>query len=122
MSYVRGGFEQIITNAGRPGTALTELPRTVEDAINFVKLLGKQYLWVDSVCINQHNFNEKLQQIGIMSEIYRGAYATNVALSGATANAGLPRVAPGKNDYHQLSRTIDGTRPVGLGLTLSQLV
>ena len=122
LSYVWGGFEQIIPNAGRPGTALTGLPRTVEDAISFVKMLGKQFLWVDSVCIDQNNSDEKLQQMGIMSEIYRGAYATIVALSGATANAGLPRVAPGKNDYQQLSCTIDGTRLVGLGPTLSQLV
>ena len=122
LSYVWGGIEQIIPNAGRPGTALAELPRTVEDAITFVKMLGKQYLWVDSVCIDQKNADEKLQQIRIMSEIYRGAYATIVALSSATANAGLPRVASGKNEYHQLSCTIDGTRLVGLGPTLSQLV
>ena len=122
LSYVWGGIEQDIPNAGRPGTALTSLLRTVEDAITLVKELGKQYLWVDSVCMNQNNADERLQQIGIMSEIYRGAYATIVALSSATPNAGLPRVASGKNGYHQLSCTIDGTRLVGLGPTLSQLV
>ena len=40
-SYVWGRFEQIIPSAGRSGTALTELPRTVEDAMTFVKMLGK---------------------------------------------------------------------------------
>ena len=122
LSYVWGVVEQNMPNAGRPGTALTGLPRTVEDAMTFVKMLGKQYLWVDSVCIDQNNADEKLQQMGIMSEIYLGAYATIVALSSATANAGLPKLASGQDGYHQLSCTIDETRLVGLGPTLSQLV
>lgn len=44
LSYLWGGIEQIIPNTGRPGTVLAELPRTVEDAITFVKMLGKQSL------------------------------------------------------------------------------
>ena len=65
-----------------------------------VKSLGKQYLWVDSVCINQSDEMEKLEHMGIMSDIYGCAYATIVALSGASANAGLPRVGPNRSAYH----------------------
>lgn len=90
--------------------------------MTLVEKLGKQYLWGDSVCINQNKEEEKLEQIDITSEIYPGAYATIVTLSSAMAHAGLPRVISKKSGYHQLSCTIDGTRLVGLGPTLSQLV
>ena len=55
LSYVWGGVLQDIPNAGKPGTALGRLPRTVEDAMLLVKGLGKEYLWVDSVCISQND-------------------------------------------------------------------
>ena len=122
MSYVWGGVQQDIPDAGKPGTSLGRLPRTVEDAMLLVKSLGKQYLWVDSVCINQSDEKEKLEHMGIMSDIYGGAYATIIALSGASANAGLPRVGSNRSAYHQLSCTLDWKRLVGLGPTLSQLV
>lgn len=57
-----------------------------------------------------------------MSTIYRGAYATIVALSGTSANAGLPRLTPNSRVYSQLSCCIDGKRLVGLMPTLSQQV
>ena len=122
LSYVWGGVQQDVPDAGKPGTTLGRLPRTVEDAMLLVKSLDKQYLWVDSVCINQSDEKEKLEHMGIMSDIYGGAYATIIALSGASANAGLPRVGSKSSAYHQLNCTLDGTRLVGLGPTLSQLV
>ncbi len=122
LSYVWGEFKQDIPNAGRPGTALEKVPRTVEDAMSLVKELGKQYLWVDSICINQSDEDEKLEHMGIMNEIYGGAYATIIALSGDSANAGLSRVRSSQSAYHQLNCTLDGKRLVGLGPTLSQLV
>ncbi|KAJ8127065.1 hypothetical protein O1611_g6571 [Lasiodiplodia mahajangana] len=32
------------------------LPKTVQDAITFVRALGVRYLWVDALCIVQHEF------------------------------------------------------------------
>ena len=122
LSYVWGGVQQDIPNAGKPGAALGSLPRTVEDAMLLVKSLGKQYLWVDSVCISQSDEKEKLEHMGIMSDIYGGAYATIIALSGASANAGLPRVGSNGSAYHLLNCTLDGKQLVGLGPALSQLV
>ena len=72
--------------------------------------MGKQHLWVDPVCIDQSNEVEKFQQSGIMSDIYQGAYATLVAFSGASANAGLPMVGPTRTPYRQLKCDIDGTQ------------
>ena len=71
LSYVWGGVQQDILNAGKPGTLLGKLPRTIEDAMSLVKSLGKQYLWVDSLCINQIDEKEKLEHMGIISMAVR---------------------------------------------------
>jgi hypothetical protein len=57
-----------------------------------------------------------------MSIIYRGAYATIIALSGESADAGLPRLGPNVRICPQLTCSIDGKRLVGLMPTLSQLI
>ena len=105
-----------------PGTLLGELPRTIEDAIAFTEDLDKRYLWVDLVCIDQSNEEKKLEQISIMSAIYQGAYATIVAFSGVSSEAGLPRVRSNGTPYRQLKCSIDGIFLLGFGPTLSQLV
>jgi hypothetical protein len=48
LSYVWGGVAQ---QSFQLGSALGKLPQTIEDAITCVLMLGKRYLWVDSVCI-----------------------------------------------------------------------
>ncbi|KAG8530603.1 uncharacterized protein KY384_004641 [Bacidia gigantensis] len=45
------------------------------------------YLWVDAICINQHDEMEKASQIQLMSEIYTRANAT-VAWLGPTSSQG----------------------------------
>ena len=93
LSYVWGGVDQSIPVAGKAGGSLSmALPATIEDAVSLVNALGKQYLWVDSICINQMDQAEKQKQIALMSDIYQGAYMTIIAMSGTSANAGLARV------------------------------
>ena len=124
LSHVWGGVEQHIPGAGMIGTVLPHrLPRTIEDSLDFVKRLSKRYLWIDSVCIRQdeEDQRDKLQQISIMSAIYQGAYATIIAMSGDSANSGLPRVNGTPTNYRQLQCTVNGTRLLGLGPSLSHL-
>ncbi|KAL9041076.1 MAG: hypothetical protein Q9214_004238 [Letrouitia sp. 1 TL-2023] len=90
LTYVWGKGAQHVPGAGMPGTLFGELPRTIEDAIAFTEDLGTRYLWVDLVCIDQNNEAKRFEQISIMSAIYQGAYATIVAFSGASMEAGLP--------------------------------
>ncbi|KAH8676575.1 heterokaryon incompatibility protein-domain-containing protein [Tricladium varicosporioides] len=119
LSYVWGDIQQPPVEIG---STLEELPQTIEDAISFVKELGKRYLWVDSLCINQGREDHKSRQIGLMCSIYQGAYATIVALSGRSSTTGLPRVNPQVETYDQFSCVIDGKRLVTLMPTLSQLI
>jgi Heterokaryon incompatibility protein (HET) len=63
-------------------------PQTILDAIEVTKRLGEQYLWVDRLCINQTNLEEKQFLISKMDAIYEGAEFTIVATVG-DARTGL---------------------------------
>jgi hypothetical protein len=119
LSYVWGGVNQQIYQLG---SKLAKLPQTIEDAIDFTEKLGKRYLWVDSLCIDQSDDKDKERQIKKMQNIYCGAYLTIIALSGKSANAGLPRLKQNKDVYPQLTCRINGKRLVGLMPTLSQQI
>lgn len=58
LSYVWGLAH--ILKVGNDG-AITMMPATMEDALALTAMLGKQYLWVDSICINQADEAEKLR-------------------------------------------------------------
>ena len=119
LSYVWGGVEQ---KSYHLGSRLDEMPRTLEDALTCAKLLGKRYLWVDSLCIDQSDDAAKAEQIGRMWSIYRGSSITIIALSSTSAASGLPRLCPDLPPQPQLQCTIDGVRLVALMPTLSQAI
>ena len=117
LSYVWGGVTQ---KSFQLGASLRSLPRTIEDAMDYVRILNRRYLWVDSVCIDQSDENDKLDQINRMWSIYRGACITIIALSGPSAEAGLPGLGMNGKRSSQLICHVDGKRLVGLMPTLSQ--
>jgi hypothetical protein len=119
LSYVWGEVNQ---QSYQLGSKLATVPQTIEDAIYLVQKLGKRYLWVDSLCIDQADDKDKERQIMKMQNIYCGAYVTIIALSGKSANAGLPRLNHNKDVYPQLTCRIDKKRLVGLMPTLSQQI
>jgi hypothetical protein len=57
-------------------------PKTILDAVEVTKQLGEKYLWVDRLCINQSNLQEKQFLISKMDAIYEGAEFTIVAAAG----------------------------------------
>lgn len=104
---------------------IPEMPATIEDAIKLTGDLGMRCLWVDSVCINQDNEKEKLEQIHLIADIYRGAYATILSLCGTSCADGLSRLNDTDerpNVQPQLSCTVDGVRLIGLMPTLSRQI
>jgi hypothetical protein len=72
----------------------TDLPATVQDAIAVVRSLDERFLWVDALCIVQDDLNSKHSDIRRMDAIYSHAIVTLIALSGSSADAGLPGVRP----------------------------
>ncbi|KAK5656784.1 hypothetical protein OQA88_4332 [Cercophora sp. LCS_1] len=76
-----------------------ELPATIRDAIEFVRGIGGQYLWVDALCIVQDDPTSMMHHLRDMASIFERAALTIVAATGRDACAGLAgfsraRVAP----------------------------
>ncbi|KIK91230.1 hypothetical protein PAXRUDRAFT_640599 [Paxillus rubicundulus Ve08.2h10] len=119
LSYVWGGVRQRSYELGDV-LPTASLPATIEDAMVVTRNLGKQYLWVDSLCIEQDNEAEKVLQIGIMSAIYNGAWATLICVSGQSAQSGMPRVGASRGIIPQLTCKIGGRRLLSVMPTLSR--
>ncbi|KAF4621713.1 hypothetical protein G7Y89_g14491 [Cudoniella acicularis] len=67
------------------------LPTTFRDAIKITKELGIQYLWIDSLCIVQDDFENKQAELDRMSEIYQLSVVTIAAASASSASEGCFR-------------------------------
>lgn len=115
LSYVWGRepfFNLTKSNVSRlrqPGSLqdyARQLPKTIADAILFVRRIGERYLWVDSLCIVQDDRDQKHGLIDNMDFIFSGALLTIIAATGKDANSGL---------FH--GRTLQQTIAEGLDLT-----
>ena len=69
-----------------------EWPNTILDSIAVTRELGLQYLWIDRLCINQSNREEKAYLISRVTTIYKEADLTIVAVAGSGASHGLPGI------------------------------
>lgn len=68
---------------------VSQLPRTIQDAIFCTRRLGIRYLWVDSLCILQDSAMDKARELSTMSETYQNAYITISAALSSDANDGF---------------------------------
>jgi hypothetical protein len=120
LSYVWGNVEQPKTfkstvelYKAHKGlvSVYQQLPRTILDAMRFVRALGERYLWVDTLCIIQDDIDFKGRVINSMNTIYENAYLTLFASTGADSNAGLPGLRPTPRGISQLVTNIsDGLK------------
>ena len=58
---------------------LSELSKTLQDAIKITAWLGYRYIWIDSICIIQNNNEDKQRELSVMGDIYAGSYITLAA-------------------------------------------
>ncbi|KAF4610641.1 hypothetical protein D9613_007169 [Agrocybe pediades] len=65
------------------GIPFDHLPKTFQDAITITRCLGLRYIWIDSLCIIQHDRADWEQQSALMADIYGRCY-----LNIATTRAG----------------------------------
>ena len=74
VSYVWGPLEvrSSIQVLCRDDTSELEIPRNLASALRrFRDLSSNRILWVDSICINQDDDDERSQQVRLMGQIYR---------------------------------------------------
>lgn len=81
-----------------------EVPATIRDAIQLVRMIGYRYLWVDALCIVQDDAASRHGQISQMHEIYRHADMTIVAADGDNCSGGLPGVTLAKDRVYKHRR------------------
>jgi len=77
---------------GTSGEDGVDWPRTVLDAVAVTRGVGMRYLWVDRLCINQEDDEEKGYLINRMTTVYECADVTIFAAAGSGAGHGLPGV------------------------------
>jgi hypothetical protein len=70
------------------GVELDQLPRTFKDAARIVQMLGRRYLWIDSLCIKQDSSVDWQKEAAQMDSIYRNAHLTLAAASSTDSNGG----------------------------------
>lgn len=80
------------------------------------KSLGFRYLWVDSLCIQQDDEQDKKRLIGLMDKIYGSSVLTICVTSGDHANAGLPGICQPRELFQDLGRC------AGMDLLIVRLV
>ena len=75
LSYVWGD-PSLVNSIECNGTIF----RTTQNLYNALQYLRKTdtsvYLWIDQICINQNDLQEKAQQVHLMSKIYQRAWST----------------------------------------------
>jgi hypothetical protein len=82
------------------GFSLTDLPKTIRDAVNITQVLGLRYLWVDALCIQQDSDNRpKQQELAAMPDLYAKATIVISAACATHCDAGF--LGPRDLRYHQ---------------------
>jgi hypothetical protein len=83
----------------RPGALerlCAKIPLTIKDAMELVRKMGLEYLWVDALCLVQDDPDDMATGIDAMGLIFEHAYFAIVAAQGYDADAGLAGVGPRK--------------------------
>lgn len=75
------------------GLTASNMPQTIEDAMQVCAVLGETYLWVDRLCILQDDKEDKASQIGAMGKIYSNAHLVLIATYGESMDFGIPGIS-----------------------------
>jgi hypothetical protein len=93
LSYTVGQFDLLKTttetiDAYKKCIPIAKLPQTVRDAVELTRVLGLQFLWIDSLCIDQSSLADWEIELSTMANIYRNATITIAATASTNAGTG----------------------------------
>ncbi|KAI9708521.1 MAG: hypothetical protein M1820_003983 [Bogoriella megaspora] len=82
----RESFEQF-----KRGINISELSRSLQDAIHVTRKLGIRYIWIDALCIiqNEENLDDFKEESVKMADYYGNAYITIAVGSAASSQEGF---------------------------------
>jgi hypothetical protein len=93
LSYCWGDLDFLTTTTSMLGEFLTQipvdrLPQTFKDAIQIVRALRIDYIWIDSLCIVQDSDADWRKESSRMSDVYGSSYINIAASSAVNPGAG----------------------------------
>jgi hypothetical protein len=121
LSYVWGGPDmpqlklqkntasRLLTPGGL-SESCTDIPLTIVDSMKFCSLIGRDYLWVDALCIEQDNLEDQSRQIHQMDKIYALADFTIVPAFGpelfdsCNSWSGLPGISKSRISRQRIEK------------------
>lgn len=71
------------------GFLISEMPRTLRDAVRVTRQMGLRYLWIDALCILQGCQEDWQQESARMLEVYGNAFVTIFAFGADDCQGGL---------------------------------
>ncbi|KAL8285939.1 hypothetical protein RB597_002828 [Gaeumannomyces tritici] len=71
------------------GIRTSKLGRTFRDAITFAQSINIEFIWIDSLCIQQDLAEDWKQEAPRMADVYGGSFLNIAATAGSDTNAGL---------------------------------
>ncbi|KAM7219753.1 Heterokaryon incompatibility protein (HET) domain containing protein, partial [Rhypophila decipiens] len=95
LRLTTANYQDLVDRPGSLARYWSSLPRTIQDAVTFVRDIGERYLWCDALCLVQNNAQDVRSGLDVMDYIYERALFTIVGACGHDADAGLPGVLPG---------------------------
>jgi hypothetical protein len=93
LSYSVGQFDLLKTTTETIDEFKTciptaKLPQTVKDAVEITRKLGLQFLWIDSLCIDQSSLADWEIELSSMADIYWNSTITIAATASTNAGTG----------------------------------
>jgi Heterokaryon incompatibility protein (HET) len=84
LSYCWGGVQEYMTTQATiesyiQSLKLSDLAKTIQDAIKVTRMLQLRYLWIDALCIIQDGVDDKKKEMAYMGEIYKNSTVTIAA-------------------------------------------
>ena len=73
------------------GMPVDGLPQTFRDAVALARILGVEYLWIDSLCIIQDSHEDWARECSRMTDVYIGSFVNVAANDSANSDGGLFR-------------------------------
>ncbi|KAK4182248.1 HET-domain-containing protein [Podospora australis] len=118
LSHCWGGYQPLRTTKETLTQHLSSIPwdgmpKTFQDAIEFNRHLGVQYIWIDSLCIIQDDRDDWARESAAMCAVYQNSYLTVSASSASDGTCGLSLQASGdflRITLPHVSQTIFGHR------------
>ncbi|KAH6844684.1 heterokaryon incompatibility protein-domain-containing protein [Chaetomium sp. MPI-CAGE-AT-0009] len=112
----------------KQGFKVSELPKSLQDAIEVSRQLGIEHIWIDAICIVQGDAADWERESGMMADVYTNAYVTIAALSAASVADGFlhlrrnpVKISRSWSDEHGATTALVAQEKIRTGLHASTL-